>query len=249
MPQTSPASLYCEALATAACVRAQTCRAGCGSGRARASATGSCCAPRSCRRHAPHAPKRRPRLRAALLRSCPMEQAPRPRPGEAAALPLLELPPGVVSEFVVPRLRPRQRAALSLTCKALRRAVAGSVKELTLPGECGGGARCVPCAAQCVPPGGLARRPARRAAWTPRCTRHAHSCAARVHTARSCIIERNCRPPSRAPTAHALPHPLANRPRPPPPARRPPRRPLLPRGPLPAARGLPRGVLGRLHAL
>lgn len=49
----------------------------------------------------------------------------------AAHLPLLELEPGIVSEFIVPRLQRHQQAALSLTCKALRRAVADGVREVS----------------------------------------------------------------------------------------------------------------------
>lgn len=57
----------------------------------------------------------------------------------SGVLPLLELPSGIITEWIVPRLRPHQQAALSLTCKALRSAVAGAVRELVLPGG-----RCCP---------------------------------------------------------------------------------------------------------
>jgi hypothetical protein len=60
-----------------------------------------------------------------------------------AALPLLELPAGLITEMVVPQLRPHHRAALSLTCKKLREAVAHAVRELALPGG-----RCCPAVRQ-----------------------------------------------------------------------------------------------------
>jgi hypothetical protein len=67
--------------------------------------------------------------------------APAPRGGGGAAaaaaashLPLLDLPPGLVAAFIVPRLRPRHAAALSLSCKAMRAAVRTTVRALTLPG-------------------------------------------------------------------------------------------------------------------
>lgn len=70
-----------------------------------------------------------------------MDQGPSAAP---AALPgvtpddgLLDLPPGVVSEFVLPRLSRRHRAALALTCRALRRVAHDAVKGLVLPsGRC-----------------------------------------------------------------------------------------------------------------
>jgi hypothetical protein len=77
--------------------------------------------------------------------------------GGGAALPLLELPPGVVSEYVLPRLRPRQRAALSLTCRAMRRLAHDGVRELVLPGAWRGGGG-----------GAAAARRPRRAAGTAR---------------------------------------------------------------------------------
>lgn len=57
-----------------------------------------------------------------------------PSAAAAAVLPLLELPHGVLADGVLPRLQPRQRAALSLTCRALRRAVHDGVRSLALPG-------------------------------------------------------------------------------------------------------------------
>jgi len=57
-----------------------------------------------------------------------------PPPLQPQHLPLLELPPGLITELIVPRLRPHQRAALSLTCKKLQKAVAYAVRALVLPG-------------------------------------------------------------------------------------------------------------------
>jgi hypothetical protein len=54
-------------------------------------------------------------------------------------LPLLEVERGIITEHILPHLRPAHRAALSLTCKKLRAAVAAGVRELVLPGG-----RCCP---------------------------------------------------------------------------------------------------------
>jgi hypothetical protein len=60
----------------------------------------------------------------------------------APPLPLLELDAGIVTRHVLPHLRPAHRAALSLTCRKLRAAVAAGVERLRLPGG-----RCCPATA------------------------------------------------------------------------------------------------------
>jgi hypothetical protein len=49
-------------------------------------------------------------------------------------LPLLDLPPGILSDHIIPRLPRAARAALSLACAALRRAVSAGVRALAFHG-------------------------------------------------------------------------------------------------------------------
>jgi hypothetical protein len=59
---------------------------------------------------------------------------PRKRSG-TGQFPLLQVPPGVIQEHLLPQLRPGQRGALACCCSQLRTLVQSCVRQIHLPGE------------------------------------------------------------------------------------------------------------------
>lgn len=56
------------------------------------------------------------------------------KPSPWVSFPLLQLPPGVITEYIIPKLKSTHKAALALSCQALRQWVQLSYSQLHLPG-------------------------------------------------------------------------------------------------------------------